>query len=98
MFAVNNFRMEGQTAEYSLESNQGNQVTKVFCPTCGSPIVGRNSGMDGYVTISLGSLDDSSMLEPQVVVFARNKKPWDVMDETLATFQTQPDWKPGDGV
>lgn len=98
MFAVENFRMEGKTAEYSLESNQGNQVTKVFCPTCGSPIVGRNSGMDGYVTISLGSLDDSSMLEPQVVIFARNKMPWDVMDETLPTIQTQPDWKPGDGV
>ena len=74
------------------------QQQRSLCPTCGSPIVGRNSGMDGYVTISLGSLDDSSMLEPQVVVFARNKKPWDVMDETLATFQTQPDWKPGDGV
>jgi hypothetical protein len=36
------------------------------------------------------------MFEPQVVVFARNKKPWDVMDETLPTYETQPDWTPAD--
>ncbi len=98
MFAASNFRLNGRIAEYSLESDKGNQVTKVFCPTCGSPILGRNSGMDGYVTVSLGTFDDSSTLEPQVVVFARNRKPWDVMNETLPTFDAQPDWKPANGV
>ena len=60
--------------------------------------MGRNSGMGGYVTISVGTFDDSSTLEPQVVVFARNRKPWDVMNETLPTFDAQPDWKPVDGI
>lgn len=96
MFAAGNFRLDGEIAEYSLEADNGHQVTRVFCPACGSQILGRNSGMQGYVTVSLGTFDDSSMFEPQVVVFARNKKPWDVMDETLPTYETQPDWKPAD--
>jgi hypothetical protein len=50
--------------------------------------------MTGFLTITLGTLDDSSEFEPKVVVFARNRKPWDAMDERLQTFEAQPDWKP----
>ena len=98
MFPVERFRLTGQVAEYTLTSEKGTAVTKVFCPACGSPILGRNSGMVGFVTITLGTLDDASEFEPQVAIFARNRRPWDVMDESLPTFAAQPDWQPGDDV
>lgn len=94
MFATTQFAISGNVAEYSLVSKAGNQVTKVFCPTCGSPILGRNDGMEGFVTVSLGTLDDSSRFEPEVVIFAGNKKPWDIMNDTLPTFLAQPEWSP----
>jgi len=94
MFANGSFISEGPLREFTLTSENKNQVTKSFCPTCGSSLFGRNSAMDGYVTIALGAFDDASMFEPDVVVFARNKQPWDIMDETLATFAAQPNWKP----
>lgn len=50
------------------------------------------------MTITLGTIDDSSEFEPQVVVFARNRKIWDAMDENIPTFEAQPNWKPGDAV
>jgi len=98
MFEVSNFKLTGKVAEYCLTANNGNRVTRVFCPNCASPIYGRNSGSSDYLTISLGTLDDCSLFEPQVTIFARNRKPWDAMDEALPTFATQPDWKPSDGV
>ena len=94
MFAVAQFSITGKIAEYTLESNAGHQVTKVFCPICGSPILGRNDGMEGFVTLSLGTLDDSSKFEPEVVIFTNNKKPWDIMSDTLPTFMAQPEWSP----
>lgn len=94
MFHVSKFRLTGSTAEYKLKSENGNVVTRVFCPSCGSPILGRNTGMDGYVTISLGTLEDSSDFEPAVVVFARNRKPWDAMIDSVPTFDGQPSWNP----
>lgn len=94
MFAAAKFEITGNLAEYSLESNAGNQVTKVFCPICGSPIYGRNNGMEKFVTISLGTLDDSSKFEPEVAIFAYNKKAWDIMSDTLPTFLAQPAWSP----
>ncbi len=98
MFPVDRFRLSGPVAEYTLTSEKGNTVTKVFCPACGSPILGRNTGMEGFVTITLGTLDDASEFEPQVAIFARNRQPWDVMDESLPTYAAQPDWRPGDDV
>jgi hypothetical protein len=50
--------------------------------------------MPGFVTVLLGTLDDSSMFEPSVTIFARNRKRWDVMDDSIATFEAQPQWRP----
>lgn len=98
MFPVDRFRMTGRIAEYRYKSITGSEVTRIFCPACGSPILGRNSDMLGHLTITLGTLDDSSQFTPQVVVFARDRRPWDAMDDSLPSFETQPDWKPGDEV
>ena len=98
MFAERAFVLTGQVTEYKLTSDKGNEVTRAFCGVCGSPIFGCNTGMPGYLTIALGTLHDSSDLKPQVVIFARDRRSWDVLDGTLPTFETQPDWKPEDGV
>ena len=97
MFRIERIRLSGQVAEYSLKSDDGNEVTRVFCPVCGSSILGRNTVTKGYVTITLGTFDDSSQFEPQAVIFARNRKPWDVIDESLPAWETEPDWNPDDG-
>ncbi len=94
MFPVGRFRLDGPVREYTLTSEAGNEVTRVFCASCGSPILGRNTGMPGFVTVSLGTLEDSSAFEPGVAIFARNRKPWDAMDDSIPTFEAQPQWRP----
>lgn len=98
MFPIDRFRLAGEIAEFKLISANSNEVTRVFCPRCGSPIFGRNSAMVGFVTITLGTLDEADELKPEVAVFARSKKPWDVLDESIPTFDAQPDWTPADGL
>ena len=94
MFPVSSFHMEGQVGEFRYPSDNGNTVTRVFCPSCGSPILGKNTAAEGFVTISLGTLDNSDDFQPEVVVFARNRKPWDYMDHSICTFEAQPQWNP----
>jgi len=98
MFPVDRFRMTGKVAQFKLRSDNGNEVTRVFCPACGSPIFGRNTAMEGFLTVSLGTVDDSSGFKPDVAIFARNRKPWDVIDESIQTYDAQPGWKPNDVV
>lgn len=94
IFAEDRIRLSGPSTSYSMPAESGNKVTRIFCSTCGSPLFGRNSGMPGYMTVSLGTFDSSNDLTPQVVLFARSRRPWDIMDEALPTYATQPDWKP----
>ncbi len=98
MFAETGIRLFGAPAEFELTSAAGNTVTRLFCSTCGSPLFGKNSGMPGMMTVTLGTLDDPGALKPQVAIFARSRRHWDVMDESLPTYDTQPAWKPSDGV
>lgn len=96
MYPIDRFQLNGEVGEYKLVAQNDTEVTRVFCQNCGSPILGKNTGMPGFITITLGTLDDSSEFEPEVVIFSRNQKKWDNMSESLVSFQTQPDWRPED--
>jgi hypothetical protein len=97
-FPADRIRVAGDVAQFQLRSERGSMVTRTFCPRCGSPLFGRNTGMDGFVTVSVGTLDDPDAVMPQVVIFARTRRHWDAMDPGLPTFETQPDWEPADGI
>lgn len=98
MFPADKYLLSGPVAEYKYTADNGNEVTKIFCPACGSPVLGRNSGTPDYLTIPLGTIDDGAEFKPQVVIFARNRKHWDIMDDSIPTFEAQPNWRPGDDV
>ncbi len=95
MYAKKQFQMTGDTGgEFKLLAENGNEVTRGFCTSCGSPIYGHNSGSEAYLSVTLGTLEDSSDLRPEVVIFSRNRRPWDVMDDTIQSFDAQPAWQP----
>jgi hypothetical protein len=75
MFAEDGIRLIGTPASYALTSAGGNTVTRLFCGRCGSPLFGKNTGMPGVMTVTLGTLDSSAGLKPEVAVFARDASP-----------------------
>ena len=89
MFPESAVRMEGSIATFELVSEAGNRVTRLFCPTCGSPLFGKNTGMPGFITATAGTLDQSETLSPQVAIFARNRRAWDVMDLWLPSRRSR---------
>ena len=98
MFSEDGVRLTGPTSTYDATSEAGATVTRLFCSLCGSPLFGRNTGMPGFMTVSVGTLDASDDLIPQVAIFTRSRRAWDAMDPALATYEAQPGWKPSDGV
>ena len=94
MFAEDGVSITGNPASFKLISEAGNTVTRLFCDKCGSPLFGMNSGMPGFMTVSLGTLDMPNSLTPEVAIFARTRPRWDVIDASVATFEAQPGWRP----
>ena len=57
MFPEYAVTLAGTPASFSLSSDAGNTVTRLFCDICGSPLFGKNSRMPGFMTVTLGTLD-----------------------------------------
>ena len=98
MFPEDGIRVFGEPAHYAVVSEAGNTVTRMFCGTCGSPLFGKNTGLAGMMTVTLGTLDVSEGLVPAVAIFSRSRRTWDRLDPSVATFDAQPTWKPADPV
>lgn len=89
-----NVKLSGKLSEFKYTSAKGSEVTKAFCAGCGSAIYGKNSRMPDHLTLTLGSMDDSSKLDVEVVIFERDKQHWEQPGQEVMKFATQPDWKP----
>lgn len=90
MVPGNAFRVNGGTRKFTRPSDSGNRVTTSFCPNCGSPLFGKNSGFPGMVTVRVASFDDSSAVAPQMAVFAKRRQKWDHLDPPLPSFPEMP--------
>jgi hypothetical protein len=96
MFPAGAVSVTGAVGTYSYASDQASEVTKAFCAACGSPIYGKNTRAPDHITLTLGTMDDATGLEVEVVIFARDKPHWDALGPDVASFAGQPDWTPSD--
>ena len=94
MFPAKAVTLHGNVTTFQYQSNLGSTVTKAFCPNCGSPIYGKNTRSPNHLTLALGCFENADDLSIEVVVFERDRPHWDRLEETVAVFETQPDWTP----
>ena len=82
---------DGPLRVYETTVKNGNLVGRGFCPTCGSPLLARSSGMPERVILRPSTLDNPNDIDPPaLVVWTRDAAPWDVIDPDLAAFETVP--------
>ncbi len=84
------FDVTGGVRFYDKPADSGNMVSRGFCPTCGSPVYSRNSGIPGVVFVRASSLDDPDVFQPQMVVYAKRAVDWGFVDPALPTFEEMP--------
>jgi hypothetical protein len=84
----------GHLTFYDHPADSGNMVSRGFCPTCGSAIVSKNSGMPGMAFPRASSLDDPEIAKPQFAVYASRAPSWDYVDPNLPSFPEMPEGGP----
>ena len=84
------FSVSGEVRFYDKAADSGNMISRGFCPTCGSAVYSRNSGMPGFVFVRASSLDDPELFQPQMSVYADRAVSWDRVDSDLPFFGTMP--------
>ena len=71
------FTFSGPVAGWSRPSASGHSVTKMFCPTCASPLWGTTTRAPGIVMALAGALDAPECVTPDRIFFADEAQPWD---------------------
>ncbi len=89
-FMKDQVKLSGNMTDWSYVADSGANAMRHFCPKCGSPIAGTGDGAPMMIGITAGSLDDPSAYKPQIVVFARGDREWDLMAAELPRFPGMP--------
>ena len=84
------FEVAGELRFFEKPADSGNQVSRGFCPECGSAVYSRNSGMPGMVFVRASSLDDPDRFEPGMIVYRSRAPKWSTMDSGLPAFDEMP--------
>lgn len=84
------FALKGDVASFDKTADSGNTITRHFCAKCGAHVHNTNTGMPGLTFVSVGTLDDPSVFEPQMVVYASRAHAWDKQPSDLAHFPAMP--------
>ena len=84
----------GKTKGYTKTADSGNQITREFCPECGSPLFTRAELCPDMVWIKAGSLDAPELIKPTHQTWTGMAVPWAYLDRDLPGF---PDNGPSPG-
>lgn len=80
----------GEPRRYVAKSDAGNEIIRVFCGDCGSPLYIQVATRPDLIGLRVASLDDPSWFRPDADIFTRSAQPWDHMDPAIPKFPTYP--------
>lgn len=86
--------IEGEYRSYTVTGSDGSQVSRGFCPQCGSPVISYVAEQPGVRFIKAGSLDDPSWVKPVASFWRQSAQAFDPVDELLPAFAANPPPEP----
>jgi hypothetical protein len=91
-YEVSGFRLlSGDLKSWERPTESGGVAVCWFCPDCGNRIYHENPAMPEFIRLKPGTLDDTSVLNPQVLVWTCRRQPWLEHYAELPAFDKQPD-------
>jgi hypothetical protein len=86
-----NFRLtQGELKTFASISDAGRPKLGAFCPECGTRIYHKPQWRKGTVSVKPGTLDDTSMLKPDIHIWTGSKQPWITIPEDVEAHEKHP--------
>jgi hypothetical protein len=78
--------ISGRVKGYTTKGDSGRDITREFCPECGSPLFTRAQLFPDLVWIKAGSLDQPELIKPSYQTWTQCTVPWAYIDQTLPSY------------
>lgn len=90
-FPRESLKVTGDVTYFEVTGGSGHPVNRGFCPTCGTPLFGLPDMAPHLISVTAGSLDDSSWFRPAMNVYTCRAQPWAQMVEGIPSFEKLPE-------
>ena len=90
IFPTAAIEISGTPAQHQKAADSGNQVTRRFCPACGTHLFSDSTGRPGLTVVRLGTLDDPSSIKPTANIWSASAPSWACLDRSLDVFEGPP--------
>jgi hypothetical protein len=95
--AADAVRFSGEARHFTSKAWHGGDAVRNFCPACGGLVFGGEVGESTSFTIYAGSLDDPSIFQPRVAIFAGSRPAWAIIPPGVTAFDRMPPARPAQG-
>ncbi len=89
-FEKETVNIKGETSSYESKTDTGSIITRYFCPKCGSRLFGTSNVATNIISISAGTLNDSSWFKANAIVYDKRRPKWDTMAKDIPSFKEMP--------
>jgi len=76
----------GTTSGFTKRADSGSELTRHFCPQCGSPIFTSSPKHPEYVYVKGGTLDDPTVVKPTHQNWVASAVSWSEIDRDIESF------------
>lgn len=90
LVAADALAIRGTLAEYRKRADSGNEVTRQFCPACGTHLFARSSARPEFRVVRVGNLDEPSSIRPTMNIWSSSAPDWACLDPSLERVEQQP--------
>lgn len=86
-FDSSEFRViSGEVRSFTKAADSGNELTRHFCPNCGSPLYGTSPQHPGRVYVRAGIIDQPTLIHPASQIWCQAKVAWSAIDPALPSY------------
>lgn len=78
--------VRGAVKGFTKHGDSGTELTRHFCPRCGSPIFTSSPRHPAYLFVQAGAFDDPDVVKPIHQAWTRSAVGWSAIDPHIATF------------
>jgi hypothetical protein len=78
--------VSGKVKGYTTTGDSGAEITREFCPECGSPLFTRAERDPSRVWLKAGCLDEPDLIRPSCQIWTQCAVPWAHIDKGLPSF------------
>lgn len=94
LFLTEAIKLSGDLGWFRYEAESGNTVEQGYCASCGTPVIGRNSGRSHACVIRLGFIELPHGLKPTSAIWTDEAPDWAVIDPVMEQWPQQPPLQP----